>query len=116
MNSLSNQYVNTWATSPVRVRTMTPSTIDLHYLRSTDLAFNSFVHMPPALEEDEEIKLQNLKMDFMKVTDGYIRETKEEEKKNGQQKKYINFTESEGLRAYKRGNKLWSFRRINRGG
>ena len=37
------------------------STIDLRYLRSTDLPFNSFVHMPPPLREEEEMKFQNLK-------------------------------------------------------
>ena len=71
------------------------STIDLRYLRSTDLPFNSFVHMPPALEEDEEIKLQNLKRDLVKVTDEYIMENKEK-KKSGQHGKYINLTKSEG--------------------
>ena len=51
--------------------------------------------MPPALEEDEEIKLQNLKRDLVKVTDEYIMENKEK-MKSGQHGKYINLTKSEG--------------------
>ena len=32
-------------------------TVDLRYQRSTDLPFDTYVHMPPPLPEDEEIKL-----------------------------------------------------------
>ena len=54
--------------------------------------------MPPPLEEDEEIKIQNLKRDLISVADGYIKET------NAKGSKYLNLTESEsrGLESLKK--------------
>ena len=52
------------------------STVDLRNLRSTDLPFNSFVHMPPPLREEEEIRYQNLKRDLVGVVKKYIGEVK----------------------------------------
>ena len=37
------------------------STIDLRYLRSTELPLNCFVHMSPPLKEDDEIKFHYFK-------------------------------------------------------
>ena len=72
------------------------STIDLRYLRSTDLPFNSFVHMPPPLQEDEEIKFQNLKRDLVSVADRYVSETKAKARsESGTNIKYANLSESE---------------------
>ena len=73
----------------------TTSTVDLRNLKSTDLPTNSFVHMPPPLEETEEIKVQDLKQDLMKVTEEYIKETKSKKKRKKIQK-YENLTEAEG--------------------
>ena len=69
------------------------ATVDLRHLRSTDLPFNSFVHMPPALEEEEEIKIQNMKRDLIKVTKQYVNEEKGKREKHTQ--RYVNLTEEE---------------------
>ena len=74
------------------------STLDLRNMRSTDLPTNSYVHMPPALEEDEEIKLQDLKQDLMKATDAYIKEVREDQarKRNSMKaSKFKNLTQEE---------------------
>ena len=59
------------------------NTIDLRHLRSTDLPFNTFVHMPPPLKEDEEIKCLNLKRDLVKVAEKYISEIDSKTKNDG---------------------------------
>ena len=69
------------------------ATVDLRHMRSTDLPFNSFVHMPPALEEEEEIKIQNMKRDLIKVTKQYVNEEKGKREKHAQ--RYVNLTEEE---------------------
>ena len=74
------------------------STIDLRNLRSTDLPTNSYFHMPPALEEEEEIKLQDLKQDLLKATNEYIKEVEEDMAKQRKRKratKFKNLTQEE---------------------
>ena len=72
------------------------STIDLRYLRSTDLPFNSFVHMPPPLREEEEIKFQNLKHELVGVTHKYVQENKVKAQREGKEdRKFTNLTVSE---------------------
>ena len=44
--------------------------------RSTDLPFNISTYMPKSLEATEEVKLQCLKMELMKITEMYTRNTK----------------------------------------
>ena len=69
------------------------SVIDLKNLRSTDLPFNSYVHMPPPLPEKEEIKYQNLKRDLVSVAKKYVSEVKTKAEEEG--KKFENLTEVE---------------------
>ena len=70
-------------------------TLDLRYLRSTDLPFNSYVHMPPPLKEDEEIKFQNLKRDLIKTAGAYIKET--DLKRGNKAYENLSEVESKGL-------------------
>ena len=79
------------------------STIDLRYLRSTDLPFNGFVHMPPPLKEDEEMKFQNLKRDLIKVANRYVSEIKDKTPR-GADAEYANLSEDEakGLKNIKK--------------
>jgi len=64
-------------------------------MRSTDLPYNNFVHMPPPLEEEMEIKIQKMKNDLIETTDEYIKEEKGR-KSYGMSRKYKNLTEEEG--------------------
>ena len=49
-------------------------TLDLRYLRSTDLPFNRYVHLPDPLENEEEVKIQNLRNDLVRETQDYVSE------------------------------------------
>ena len=87
------------------------STLDLRHLRSTDLPCNAFVHVPLPLEENEEIKVQDLKRELLQVTEDYILESDENRRKKGSNKIYANLTltESEGLDKVRRRNDVVVF-------
>ena len=51
-------------------------TLDLRHLRSTDLPFNRYVHLPSPLKNEEEVKVQNLKNNLIGVTRSYVNERK----------------------------------------
>ena len=51
-------------------------TIDLIYLRFTDLPVNGFVNMPPPLKDDGDIKFQNIKHDLGKEADKFMNKIK----------------------------------------
>ena len=89
-----NKEERVWPYNPIT------STLDLRYLRSTDLPCNSFVHLPDALEESEEIKVQNMKRELIKATEDYIMEQKE---KRNQDPGRVNLTkeETKGLKQLK---------------
>ena len=52
------------------------NTIDMKYLRATDLPSNKRVFLPPPVTMREEMKLQNLKHDLIGATREYIHEHK----------------------------------------
>ena len=49
-------------------------TLDLRYLRSTDLPFNRYVHLPDLLESAEEVTIQNLRNNLVREAQDYVSE------------------------------------------
>ena len=93
--------VNAGCTSSKRQWPYDPvtSTIDLRYLRSTDLPFNRDVYMPDPLEEEEEVKMQNLKHELIGIVSQYAHEAKASNTKRASKSqsssKYPNLTKKE---------------------
>ena len=45
---------------------------DFREARSTELPFNSRTHIPGPLQREEEIRLQNLRLDLTKIVEEYV--------------------------------------------
>ena len=63
-------------TNEKRVYNVDEKQFNYKLARSTDLPFNISTHMPKSLELIEEVKLQCLKMELMKITEMYTKSTK----------------------------------------
>ena len=72
-------------------------TIDMRNLRATDLPFNQYVHIPEALPEEEEVKIQNLKNDLRGAASGYVRECEIKRRKKKRVFQNLTELETEGL-------------------
>ena len=66
-------------------------------LRATDLPFNQYVHIPEALPEEEEVKIQNLKNDLRGAASGYARECEIKRRKKKRVFQNLTELETEGL-------------------